>query len=116
MVNDRKHLEELERKLDRLLAEYRSSLPDPEPSANFMPELWQKIEASQTFVVSFRRWAQRFVTVAAAICLLMGLYLAAPHRQPVYTATYLDVLVADNSPERLAYAEVHHELGDRNPQ
>src|SRR5580692_858868 len=32
-------------KLDALFAEYRSAIPDVDGSVNFLPNLWQKIEA-----------------------------------------------------------------------
>ena len=31
-------------KLDPLWAEYREACPDPDPSASFMPQLWQRID------------------------------------------------------------------------
>jgi hypothetical protein len=36
--------------LDHLFARYRTAVPDPEASVNFMPELWRKIEARQFFL------------------------------------------------------------------
>ncbi len=42
---DRMNSKDNETKLDALLAEYRDAIPAPEVSKNFMPELWQKIEA-----------------------------------------------------------------------
>jgi len=109
MQNQSGYPDRLEANLDALLARYREATPDPDAGANFMPQLWQKIEASQGVLVVFRRWTQGLVTAAAAVCLLMVLYLSSPVSQPspVYTATYLDALAADHStPERLAYAEV----------
>lgn len=109
MENHAKYPDDLEARLDGLFARYRESLPDVDASPNFMPELWQKIDASQSFFVVFRRWTRGLATASATLCLLMVLYLFSPGLQlsPVYTATYLDALAADHaSPERLAYAEV----------
>ena len=59
-----------EGKLDALFAEYRAAIPDPEASANFMPMLWQRIEARRSANLSiFRRLAQ--VCVGATVALLV---------------------------------------------
>ena len=42
---DRMNYEDNEAKLDALFAEYRGAVQEPEPSRDFMPGLWQKIEA-----------------------------------------------------------------------
>jgi hypothetical protein len=85
-------------KLDALWAEYREACPDPEPSAGFMPNLWQRIEArrtSTTFV--FRRVAQVCVMATLAVTVLLAM-VVIPRLQsaPVYSATYVDVLTADH--------------------
>jgi len=41
-----------DKKLDALFTEYRSACPDPEPSADFMPAMWKRIEASRRFPCS----------------------------------------------------------------
>ena len=53
-------MEHMERKLASLWAKYREACPDPDPSPEFMPELWQKIEARRQAAVSLllRRWAE----------------------------------------------------------
>ena len=38
---------EVEARLDDLFHAYREACPDPEPSVNFMPAMWAKIEARQ---------------------------------------------------------------------
>ena len=40
------------KELDHLFARYRTAVPDPEASVNFMPELWRKIEARQFFLAA----------------------------------------------------------------
>jgi hypothetical protein len=83
--------------LDTLFAEYREVVPDPDPSANFMPNLWQKIEARRNENMSiFRRLAQVCVLATAALTLAM---VAITHVQsePVYSASYVDVLDAAHS-------------------
>ncbi len=94
------NVEQLGRKLDELLAAYREACPDPEPSANFMPDLWARIEASRSASYSFGRWTQALVTAAAAICLLLGLlqtYL--PSKATFYTQSYVEALQQENAAE-----------------
>lgn len=89
----------MERKLASLWVKYREACPDPEPSSEFMPQLWERIEARRQATVSmlFRRWAEVCVMAALALSLLVSVLLI-PHSQrlPVYQFTYLDVLAADN--------------------
>lgn len=93
-------MEHMDRTLASLWAKYREALPDPEPSPDFMPELWQRIEARRQATVSllFRRWAEVCVLAAVALSLLVTTLLI-PHsqRSPVYQSTYLDVLAAADS-------------------
>jgi hypothetical protein len=88
--------------LDRLFEQYRSAVPDPEPGVNFMPELWRKIEARQTFLLRLKKLTQVFVVAAAAICLLLGIALQVPvatDRQ--VSGNYVDVLADANPTENL---------------
>ena len=89
-VNEGNHGE----RLDALFRAYGEACIAPEPSANFMPQLWQKIEARQTFSFFFGRVARGFVTAAVAATLGMAVYLTVPHHSSVYTNTYIDVLSA----------------------
>ena len=81
--------------LSELFAAYRAAVPDPEPGPDFMPGLWQRIEARRTFspVAIMRRFAQVFAAAALAMALLVGA-VVMPRMQsaPVYSATYVDVL------------------------
>jgi hypothetical protein len=84
-----------ETRLDALLAEYRSAFPELDGGVNFMPNLWQKIEARRNESVSvFRRWAQVCVLATAALTVAMALLIPHIQTEPVYTATYVDVLDA----------------------
>jgi hypothetical protein len=84
-------------KLDALFRSYRDACPDPEASVNFMPTLWARIESRQTFLFSFRRMANAFVTAAVALSIAMGVYLSIPRSsQPSPSETYVEVLAAAN--------------------
>ncbi len=88
----------MQNRLDRVLAAYREACPDPEVSSDFVPRLWRQIEARQSSVVNLRKWAQAFVTAAAAICLLLGILMTTSSPiSPFYDSTYLDVLAAEQS-------------------
>lgn len=99
--------------LDALFAEYKAALPDPEASAYFMPRLWKKIEARQSFTVRVKRLTQVFVAAAAAICLLIGGVLVAPgSRRTELRGTYIDVLAEAHPGESLAALGI--EAGEAN--
>jgi hypothetical protein len=83
-------------RLDALFQAYRD-LPMPEPSVNFMPKLWAKIESRQRFTFSFRRMASAFVTAALALSVALGVYLAIPHSNPYYAQTYVEAVAEANS-------------------
>jgi len=65
-------------KLDALFRAYREACPTPEASANFMPDLWARIDSRQTFLFSFRRMANACVTAAVALSIALGVYMSLP--------------------------------------
>jgi len=91
------------RELDHLFARYRTEVPDPEASVNFMPELWRKIEARQFFLARVKKLTQVFVAAAAAICLFLGIALQVPVSTDtqVVHGNYVDVLADANPTENL---------------
>ena len=96
----------LNERLDALLAAYRAACPDPEPGPEFMPRLWEKIEARRTVAFSIRRWTRAFVTAAAAICLLLGLLtVSSPGPLPADASTYVETLAVDNQSDNFPYFE-----------
>src|SRR5215472_4372140 len=87
-----------EERLNALFRAYGGACVPPEPSANFMPQLWQRIESRQTFSFFFRRVARGFVTAAVAATLAMAVYLTVP-RASSYASTYVEVLAASHNTE-----------------
>jgi Ser/Thr protein kinase RdoA (MazF antagonist) len=81
-----------EERLDALFKAYHAACPVPEASANFMPELWRKIESRQTVTFSFRRMASAFVTAALALSIALGVYSYMPHGSPYSPQTYVEAL------------------------
>jgi hypothetical protein len=86
-------MERLDQELNSLFAAYREAVPDPDPSADFMPRLWSRIEAKRSFVYRLRRMSQVAVAAALAVCLLGGLLISPVNHYPTQLAgTYVDIL------------------------
>jgi hypothetical protein len=86
-----------EERLDALLQTYRDACPTPEASVNFMPDLWQRIDARQGFLFSFRRLAGALVPAAVALSIALGVYSYAPRRASNTTPqTYIEALAEAN--------------------
>ena len=86
--------------LDQLFRAYRDACPTPEARADFMPRLWRRIEARQSFAFSFRRMANALVTAAMAASIALGVYMAMPHAatsNPAYYDTYVEALADANA-------------------
>jgi hypothetical protein len=98
--------ERLDQELDGLFAAYLQACPAPEPSPDFMPRLWQQIEARRSVSFTFGRLTRAFITAAAAICILLGLMQAYLPSQPTfYTQTYVEALQAENSTDAPSMVE-----------
>lgn len=104
-----------EKKLNALFETF-AALPNPEPSANFMPVLWQKIEArqQQTFTFSFKRMANAFAAAAVALTLALSVYMYVPRTPSLPSQSYLDVLADAHpltAPELISPARMEYESG-----
>ena len=86
-----------EERLNDLFGAYGEACIAPEPSANFMPQLWQRIESRQTFSFFFGRVARGFVTASVAATLAMAVYLTIPHASSSYASSYVEVLAASHN-------------------
>src|ERR1051325_956899 len=96
---DRMNQDRREERLNALFAEYRAACPDCDASADFMPNLWQKIEARRLEATSvFRRVARAWLMAALALTLLFIVLLPRFQREPIYSAsTYVEVLDESHS-------------------
>lgn len=93
-------------RLNAALRAYREACPDVEGSANFMPGLWQKIEARQT-PFKMMRLTRFFVAAAASLCMLMTALLVSPVVQtPAILTSYVEALDSEHSTDTLAYADL----------
>ena len=61
-----------------------------------MPNLWARIDSRQTFLFSFRRMANAFVTAAVALSIALGVYMSIPRAGSSYTGSYLEALSEAN--------------------
>ena len=100
-MNDRQAGIEMdaEARLDSLFRAYREACPDPEPSVNFMPNMWAKIEAREASSTVFNRLAKALVTAALGASVLMGLLSASYNSQSAVASSdgsYIQALAADH--------------------
>ena len=85
-------------RLNALFREFAKACPDRDPSANFMPRLWQQIEARQTYTFSFRRMANALVTAAVALSIILGVYESIPRTNVYQTGqSYIEALADANA-------------------
>jgi hypothetical protein len=93
-------------RLDNLFQTYRAACPEVEAGANFMPNLWQKIEARHNFWFIFQRFARTAMTACAALCLLLlALNLFSVPQSHLLAPSYADALMADHTAEKTYYTE-----------
>jgi hypothetical protein len=97
-------------RLDALFAAYRDACPDPEPSTNFMPQLWQQIEAREQKSTVFGRLARNLVTAALALSGILGLAVSLSHSRTsaLPSESYVEVLAEEQARENLDYFEPVH--------
>jgi hypothetical protein len=100
-------------KLDRLFQKYREIFPDPEPSANFMPGLWARIEAERGWVWHLKVYSRRILTAAAVVCLLLlGIEFTSLTRSSVFGGpNYVESLVESEGIEDMAYGQMAVAMG-----
>jgi hypothetical protein len=94
-----------EARLEALFKAYRAACPDPEPSANFMPLLWQGIEARQSVSIVFSRLARNLMTAALALSILLGLVVSfsGSHVGQLPSESYVELLAEEHYSQSLDY-------------
>ena len=92
--------------LDALFQRYRAACPEMDPGVNFMPEVWQRIEARHSFRFVFERLGRSVMAASAALCLLLlVLNLLAGSSARWMAPSYMDALMADHTAEKTYYTE-----------
>lgn len=94
----------LEEKLEWLWKAYRAACPEPEPTANFMPGLWSKIEARRgpSWLAPLQVWATRVAAAAGLAAVLLAAsvgMLQQPSSTEVLELGYVDALAQDAAEE-----------------
>jgi hypothetical protein len=92
--------------LNDLFAQYRAACPEPEPSANFMPAIWRRIDSRRSFRLVFQQLARPLMAGSAAlVVLLLILNLVSSERTRIAPPTYVDALLAEHTAEKTYYTE-----------
>lgn len=95
--------ENREHRLDQLFEAYKAACPDPEPGANFMPTMWQRIEARRSPVLQWVTMSRRALVGAMALCMVLALVMGTAFTSSqFYQSTYIEALDDDDVPEDLA--------------
>ena len=100
-----------EARLDALFEAYRAACPDREASANFMPLLWQRIEARQSVSVVFSRLARNLMTAALALSILLGLVVSFSGSRAggqLPSETYVEVLADEHYSQTMDFDDPVH--------
>ncbi len=111
-----------DQKLDILFAQYRESCPDSAGDANFMPALWQRIDARRKSELWLFRFANFFAAAAAMVALVTGLlfYQApGPLPQRAYIEKLTDEISEDyflESTYSAKYAPVKYSVQEEGPR
>ncbi len=107
----------MDRKLDELFAAYRDSFVEADGTANFMPRLWERIEARRSFSWRLWRMSRVGVAAAAALCLAFAAFVAIPTHSTDPAGSYVDMLAADSHSDdtTLAVLGVRFDPPDSTP-
>ncbi|MSV35411.1 MAG: hypothetical protein EXQ47_07415 [Bryobacterales bacterium] len=98
-------MDRMDDKLSSLLSQYRDACPGPESSANFMPELWSKIEARRNNAIPLllKRWTEAWLVATIVLAVVISVFLIPYFQEPpALEASYVDVLSAADSAGDLA--------------
>ena len=94
---EHENLGDPEARLDAIFRAYRAACPDPDASANFMPNMWARIEAREVSTNWFGHVAKALVTAALAASVILGMMISSTNQSSAFfNATFVDALRADH--------------------
>ncbi len=96
-----------------LVDRYREVCGSPEGSRNFMPNLWQKIDAKRSRTLRFERAARSLFAAAVGLSLVLVAFLMVPGPQPsaFYSGSFVEEIASANTTANGTFFEpVHLEL------
>jgi len=99
MVSVRSNTERMdpEARLDELFRAYSAAWPDAGASADFMPNMWARIEAREVSIHWFGRVAKALVAAALAASLILGTMSSRNQSNAFFNATFVQALRADHA-------------------
>jgi hypothetical protein len=86
--------------LDAMFSAYRAACPNPDAGANFMPEMWARIEARENSVKWVGRIAKALIATAVAASVILGMISSGNQSSAsneFFDATFVQALTADQA-------------------
>jgi hypothetical protein len=79
--------------------DYRELHADPEPSVNFTPMVWAKIEARRSSFAVMQRLSQALAGMAIAAALILGVFVIPQmqEQKAFASSSYAEVVAADDA-------------------
>jgi hypothetical protein len=105
MIAEQQGTNESGDELEGLFVRYRAACPQVEPGANFMPQLWEKIDQRGSLWFFFGRFGRPFTAAAAGLCLLLALLNLGTLHSYANVLSYPDALAAAHTAEKTYFAE-----------
>lgn len=84
-------------RLDQMFRAYREACGDPDASANFIPDMWAKIEAREVSTNWFGRVANMLVAAALTASVILGMISSMKQPDAFFNATVVDALRANHA-------------------
>jgi hypothetical protein len=106
-------MRDLEQELNELFQAYRQSFADVDASGEFMPGVWEKIEARRSLAFRVRHLARAFLGATAVLFTLMaGFFVLVENRtSPDPRESYFDSLASAHASDSMLEA-MHGETGE----
>jgi hypothetical protein len=86
--------------LDAMFSAYRAACPNPDASANFMPEMWVRIQARENSAKWIGRMAKALIATAVAAFVILGMMSSGNQSagsNAFFDATFVQALTADQA-------------------